>query len=283
MFAFITRKPFWVNFLAAIGLGLLIIFFLLQLLGWMTKHGEYLTVPKVKGKGTAEAIRLLESQGFEVVIQDSVYTDSLARGTVIKQLPEPNSTVKINRAVFITVNRYVPPMIAMPSLEGKSMNFAIDILRRSHLQLQDTLFRPDFMKGSVIEQQFQGVRISAGTKLQWGSAVTLVIGGGLQDENIPVPELLGLTYGQAKSQLDSMGITLSPVPDLSVRDTLAAFVYRQNPMRLNDEKQLNYIRPGMVMDLWLSREMIYLTDTTTQSIKTNAGQNNKSKGIKPKD
>ncbi len=283
MFTFITRKPFWVNLLAAAGLGLLLIFLMLQLLGWMTRHGEYLTVPKVKGKGTAEAIRLLEEKGFEVVIQDSVYTDTLARGTVIKQLPDPNSTVKINRAVFLTVNRYVPPMIVMPSLEGKSMNFAIDLLRRNHLELVDTLFRPDFMKGSVIEQQYRGVRITAGTKLQWGSGITLIIGSGLENEDMPVPELLGLTFSEAKMQLDSVGITLIPVPDLSVRDTLSAFIYKQNPPRYNDEHQLNYIKPGMVMDLWLSREMIYLNDTTALPNKTSKDENNKSKGTQRKD
>lgn len=283
MFTFITRKPFWVNLLAAAGLGLLLIFLMLQLLGWMTRHGEYLTVPKVKGKGTAEAIRLLEEKGFEVVIQDSVYTDTLARGTVIKQLPDPNSTVKINRAVFLTVNRYVPPMIVMPSLEGKSMNFAIDLLRRNHLELVDTLFRPDFMKGSVIEQQYRGVRITAGTKLQWGSGITLIIGSGLENEDMPVPELLGLTFSEAKMQLDSVGITLIPVPDLSVRDTLSAFIYKQNPPRYNDEHQLNYIKPGMVMDLWLSREMIYLNDTTALPNKTRKDENNKSKGTQRKD
>lgn len=283
MFTFITRKPFWVNLLAAGGLGLLLVFILLQLLGLMTRHGEYLTVPQVKGKGTAEAIRLLEEKGFEVVIQDSVYTDTLARGTVIKQLPDPNSTVKINRAVFLTVNRYVPPMIVMPPLEGKSMNFAIDLLRRSHLELADTLFRPDFMKGSVIEQQYRGVRITAGTKVQWGSRITLIVGSGLQDEEMPVPELLGLTFEEAKMQLDSVGITLIPVPDLSVRDTLSAFIYKQNPPRYNDEHQMNYIRPGMVMDLWLSREMIYLNDSTAVGPKNKKDENNKPKGTQRKD
>ena len=52
MFKFITNKPFWVNVLAAMALALLLIFMVLQLLGWITKHGEYLTVPAVKGKNT---------------------------------------------------------------------------------------------------------------------------------------------------------------------------------------------------------------------------------------
>ena len=116
MFKFITNKPFWVNLVAAIVIGLLVLFLVLKMLGWITRHGEYLKVPAVTGLKTDEAIKLLEKQGFEVYIQDSVFTDTAKRGIVLKQLPDPNATVKINRTVFITVNRYTPPMLEMPKL-----------------------------------------------------------------------------------------------------------------------------------------------------------------------
>ena len=64
MFKFITNKSIWVNLLAAISLAILMIFLLLQLLGWITKHGEYLTVPGVIGKDYNQSIALLESKGF---------------------------------------------------------------------------------------------------------------------------------------------------------------------------------------------------------------------------
>jgi hypothetical protein len=42
------------------------------------------------------------------------------------------------------------------------------------------------------------------------------------------------------------------VPDADVKDTLGAFVYRQNPDRFDYEKQLNHIRQGQIIDIWLS-------------------------------
>jgi eukaryotic-like serine/threonine-protein kinase len=263
MFKFLTNKPFWVNLLAAGLLGFLIIFILLQLLGWITRHGEYLTVPAVTGKNTQEAIKLLESKGFEVVIQDSVFTDTASRGAVLKQLPDASSTVKINRMVFITVNRYIPPMITMPSLEGKPLNFALDLLERSHLQLGDTIFKPDYMKGAVIEQLFNNNRIAAGAKVQWGSRITLVVSSGLGESTLMVPDLTGLTYADAKAQVDSLGLILNPVPDMEVRDTLNAFIYRQNPSRLDDDKKIRYVRSGMMMDVWLSPVMKQIDSTNT--------------------
>lgn len=261
MFKALTNRPFWVNLLAAAVLTFLLVFMLLQLLGWITKHGEYLTVPPVTGKTTQDAVKLLEGKGFDVMIQDSVYVDTAARGVVLKQLPDANATVKINRTVYLTVNRYTLPMIVMPSLEGKSLSYALGLMERSHLQLGDTIYRPHFMKGAVIEQQFQGSRIVPGTKLQWGSRITLVLGGGLDEQNILVPDLVGMTFGEARAQLDSLGILVNPVPNEEVKDTLAAFIYKQNPPHFDENNQLMYIRSGMVMDLWLSPVMIHLTDS----------------------
>jgi len=256
VFKFITNKPLWVNFLAAVILAFLLVFLALQLLGWITKHGEYLTVPSVNGKDTKQAIQILESKGFDVVIQDSVYNDLMPRGSVIKQLPDSNATVKINRTVYLTVNRYIPPMITMPQLVGKSLSFALDLLAKNHLELGDTSYKPDFMKGSIIEQHYNGAKVLPGAKLQWGSKISLIIAGGLNEEQMMVPDLTGLTFAQAKIQLELLGINIAGIiGDGEIKDTAAAFVYKQNPVPFDDEKKPLYIRPGQLMDLYISTIM----------------------------
>ena len=254
LFRYLTRQPFWVNLLAALLLVFLIGFLFLQSLSWFTNHGEYLKVPAVKGQNVDNAIKILESKGFDVVIQDSVYFDSIPKYTVIKQLPEPDATVKVNRTVFLTINRAAPPDVSMPKLEGLSFRFAYDLLQRNHLMLGDTIYRPDFMKGSILEQQYNGGRITAGTKIPWGAKITLIIGGGLQVEQIAVPELVGMTFADAKALLETKGITLASVIAMStVRDTASSFVYKQNPEKYDIDKVTPlYIRPGQTMDLWLS-------------------------------
>jgi beta-lactam-binding protein with PASTA domain len=208
------------------------------------------------GQKTEDAIKSLEKQGFDVQIQDSVFTDTAARGIVLKQLPDPNATVKINRTVFITVNRVIPPMIEMPKLEGQSLNFALDLLARNHLQLGDTVFRPDFQGGFVLEQQLNGTRIPEKAKVQWGSKITLVVGSGLGNEQIIVPDIVGMTFKDAKPFLEQNGIILGAViPDADVKDTANAFVYKTSPDHLDEEKRPQYIRSGQVMDLRLSATM----------------------------
>ena len=254
LFRYLTRQPFWMNLLVALLLVFLIGFLFLQSLSWFTHHGEYLKVPEVKGQNVDNAIKILESQGFDVVIQDSVYFDSIPRYTVIKQLPEPDATVKVNRTVYLTINRAAPPPVSVPKLEGLSLRFAIDLLRKNHLRLGDTINRPDFMKGSVLEQQYNGSRITAGAQVPWGARINLIIGGGLEIQQMLVPNLIGMTFVDARALLETKGITLASIIAMStVKDTASAYVYKQNPDRFDvDGTTPLYIRPGQTMDVWLS-------------------------------
>ena len=68
-----------------------------------------------------------------------------------------------------------------------------------------------------------------------------------------IPDLVGLSYHDAKAVLDSERIIVGAVvPDNDVTDNDNAFVYRQNPNRYDEEKRLNHIREGQTIDLWLS-------------------------------
>ncbi|MBL0146831.1 MAG: PASTA domain-containing protein [Chitinophagaceae bacterium] len=255
MFKFITNRPLWVNLFSGFSISYFISVSFLQTLSWMTKHGQYLTVPSVLNKKTNEAIKLLESKGFDVRIQDSVYTDTAANGIVLKQLPDANSTVKVNRTVFLTVNRVVPPLIDMPKLEGLSLGFALDMLQRNHLKLQDTIYKPDFMRGSIIEQQYNGVKIPEKAKLPWGSKITLIVGAGLEQRQMIVPDLIGMTYAEAKQYLADNGLTLAAtISDGPLVDSANAYVYEQNPKRFTEDNLPNYISSGQVMDLFIAAE-----------------------------
>ncbi len=130
------------------------------------------------------------------------------------------------------------------------------MLQRSHLRLEDTIFKPSFELGSVLEQQYKGVRIPEKAKLQWGSRITLVIGSGLGGQQMMVPSLLGMTFREAKAYLQESGLNLGAVlPRSNVRDTANAFVYKQNPERFDEEKKPRYIQSGQIMDVWISVEM----------------------------
>jgi eukaryotic-like serine/threonine-protein kinase len=264
VFKFITHRHFFVNLLVIIALTGLLIWGFLQMLGIITKHGEYLTVPSVLNKPTAASIKLLESKGFTVVVQDSVYTDTAKLGTVLKQFPEANSTVKVNRVVMLTVNRVTLPLVDMPNLIGKSQDYAMEIIKRSHLTLGDTIFVHHFMMGAVVKQSFKGGEVATASKIPWGSKIDLEIGSGLSDQQFLVPSLLGLTYKEAKAITEAKGIMLTyPIVDAGTKDTANAFVYKQNPPKSNEDGSPIYIRAGQLMDVYLNKEMKVAVDSAT--------------------
>ncbi len=254
MFSFVTKRGFFVNLLVAILVSALLLFLVLESLDFFTQHGKMKTIPDVVGKSYDEAVKVLEAQGFDVEVQDSIYYDSLPRLSVIKQFPIPEATVKINRTVFLTINRAIPPEVDMPQLEGLTFRSAEMVLRSLGLKTGDTTYRPDFARNSVLEQSFNGKRISAGSKIRMGSAIDLVLGQGVTETEMNVPDLFGLTFGEARIILEQSGLSIGaivPKAEIDLKDTANAFIYKQTPEVFNFEKKPNRIRSGMSIDVYL--------------------------------
>lgn len=264
----IFKKSLLVNFLLGIGIILLIVFAFLQTLNFWTNHGDYLRVPEVKGKSLQEATSILEKQGFDVIIQDSVFQETTAPLAVVKQFPDPDATVKVSRTVYLTINRASAPMIDMPNLVGMSFRTAELELRSKGLKLGDTSYVPDIAKNAVKDQTLGGNSIRPGTKIAMGSTISLVLGAGIGNEDIPVPDLFGMPYQEAMTLLEANGIDLGVVlPDNDLRDTVSGFVYWQNPTKFNDEGKTNRIRTGQMMDIRLSAVKPERTDSVPSPVK----------------
>jgi eukaryotic-like serine/threonine-protein kinase len=253
MLKVITHRPLWLNILTAVILAVALFALFILSLNLLTHHGRSRTVPLVVGKTFAEAQKILDHEGFDMVIQDSLYVDSLPPLAVIKQVPENDAVVKVNRTVYLTINRAVPPMIDMPNLIGYSFRNAQMNLSNAGLKLGDTIYKPDFAKNSVLEQLYNGDHIAPGSKIQMGSTVSLILGSGVGETQFNVPNLVGWTYRDAKAKLQDNGLNILVVQaDPSVKDSSAAYIYRQDPKRVDDEGKPLHIRTGQIISVWLS-------------------------------
>jgi beta-lactam-binding protein with PASTA domain len=254
MLKFITHRPLWLNILTGLLLALAIFFIFIFSLNWITHHNESKTVPSVVGKSYDEAKKILEKAGFEIEIQDSIYVDTAQPMRVVKQIPESEEIVKIDRTVYVTINRAVPPMVDIPSIVGYSFRSAEMEMKNRGIRV-DTVYKRDFAWNSVLEVRYNGEIIKPGEKIRMGSRVLFVLGNGNGDEKFIVPALVGMTFGQAKIRLEANGIGIGSVilnPD--VTDTLRAFIFKQDPERLGAENKFNYIRSGQLMNVWLQLE-----------------------------
>jgi beta-lactam-binding protein with PASTA domain len=252
MFKLLTHRPLLVNIIAGLLLAFAIFALCIFSLNWFTGHGQSATIPSVSGKKYEEAKQILRKAGFDYKIQDSVYIDSLPPLSVIKQIPDADDVVKSNRTVYLIINRSVPPLVEMPNLVGYSFRNAEMVLKSMDLKLGDTTFKPDFAKNAILEQLYNGSLITPGTKIRKGSRISLVMGDGVGNREFIVPIITGRTFAEVKEMLEEAGLGIGAIVlEGDVKDTMSAYVYRQNPERFDDEKRILRIRTGQLMDVWL--------------------------------
>ncbi len=250
MLKVVSKKPVWVNIALLIVVFVLLVLLFLQSLRFFTQHGVYLKVPDVSNRSMAEASQLLEEMGFEVMVQDSVYHDTIPPLTVVRQFPDADASVKVNRIVYLTVNRAVPPEIEMPNLVGMSIRSAEVELKTRGLKIGNISYKPDYAKNAVLEQLLDNRGIKPGTKIPMGSTIALVLGEGVGAEEIPVPDLFGMNFEEAVTFIEASGFVVGVVvPDVTPIDTASAFVFRQYPERFSPDGVINRLRRGQMIDI----------------------------------
>ena len=254
MFKWITHRSFGANLLAAIVLIALVAFVFFRSLGYLTKHGDTIQVPGVIHQNIRAANQMLSRGGFEAIVQDSAYVDSLPPFVVVDQKPKGGSVVKTGRRVYLTLNKSVPPLTAMPELVNYSFRSAQMTLETQRLKLGDTIYKPDIAKDAVLKQLYKGEAIKAGTMIPEGSAVTLVLGNGLGNVANQVPDLVGLNYLQATDLISASNLNIGVVlTSGEIYDTVNAYVFKQNPPVRDQSGTVNRIRSGASIDLWISQ------------------------------
>jgi beta-lactam-binding protein with PASTA domain len=265
----ITRKPLWVNMLAALGVVLLFVLIFFATLSWLTGHGKIQRVPSITGQNILAATKTLEAAGFEVIIQDSVFIDTLAKQAVVRQIPEAESIVKNGRTIYLTINRTVAPQVEMPNLAGFSVKSAEMYLISLGLRMGEISYRPDIARNAVLEQLLGDRAIAPGTKIPIGTVINFVLGSGEGMGDIEVPQLVGLTFEAGKMMLQTMNINLGAVVAVTpITDSAAAFIIRQSPAALSDSLDMsgfklpNKMKPGQLMDLFISNTAPAASDST---------------------
>jgi beta-lactam-binding protein with PASTA domain len=227
----ILKKPLWVNILVGIGAFLFFWVLIFFCLGLITGNGKTEKVPSVVGLDISTAEHNLTALGFVVVIQDSIYVDTLARTAVLRQSPDADEIVKKGRTVYLTINRVLAPQIEMPNLVGFSLQSAITYLKVLGLRVGSTTMQPDRNKNVILDQLVNGVRVAPGAKISSGTIIDLFVGDGTLSALVDVPDLTGLTVETARSLIESSGFVVGTLTSNSaIQDTASAFVIGQNPV-----------------------------------------------------
>lgn len=228
-FLYLKTETFRKNLIIAISsilAFLLAIFFILRI---YTRHGESLAVPSLKGMTVEKAVALLESQGLDYQI-DSVYQVDKPPGTVIEQDPDPNTNVKTNRTIYLTVITSMTPNVNLPDIVEKTFLEVQVILSNYGLKVGDTIYRPDIARDRVLDATFAGQSIRKGELIPKGSRINLILGDGQGSAEVDIPNLTGLTLSEAGLALNGMSLGLGTVSSQGiVKDSANAIIIRQMP------------------------------------------------------
>ena len=250
-FAYLGTKTFRTNLIIAIVSVIGFLFVIFYSLSIYTRHGEGIPVPKLKGLLVEDAVELLKSQGFRYEI-DSVYLIDKTPGMVVEQDPDPNTNVKQNRFIYLTIITRNAPDVNLPDIEGKSFLEARAVLNNFGLKVGDTSYVSDVAKDVVLEASFGGKKIPKGQKIAKGSKLDLVLGDGMGASEVDIPNLLGLNLSEAKMALMGSSLVLGNITyEGAITDSANIKISKQFPS-LSDS--ISKVSIGTPIDVVLSGE-----------------------------
>src|SRR5690606_35049055 len=173
-FQYLSTKTFRKNLIIAIVSVSALVFLIFFVLRNYTRHGEKIEVPNLKNKSIAEAVSVLEKQGFRYQV-DSVYQADTQPGIIIDQDPGAGSTVKDNRTIYLTMITLSPPVVNFPEIREMTFLEARAILGNYELNLGDTIYIPDIARDVVLDVKYGGEKLLAGQEIPKGSRISLVL------------------------------------------------------------------------------------------------------------
>ena len=253
-FQFIKSKYLWYQVAIAIVISLIIIWLLLVSLGWLTDHGKAVNVPVIKGLSLNKARALLDERGLDVEIMDSTFVLGTKPGMILEQDPKSGTPVKPGRKIYVSIQVFSPPLIKMPNVKDASLRQAMLILKTNSLNFGKVIYKPDYASNAVLYAELNGKQIDAGSKIQKGSYVNLIVANGLGSEEMPVPSLTGMTLEEARIILNENHISLGAIiyDNDAINDSTEAFIYRQTPDVYDELDNPTMIHMGQSIDIWLT-------------------------------
>jgi eukaryotic-like serine/threonine-protein kinase len=233
------------SLVALVGSCVLFLFFNF-LLPIVTHHGQFITVPNLQGISLEEVDAYLAQRNlrFEVTEEFS-YEPNYPPMAVLQQYPKAGARVKEGRKIYLTLNTKTPPKVKMPNLVDGSVRNAHVRLKSHGLLLGTIKYVPDVAQNAVLEQWHQGREIAPETLVTQGAKIDLVVGAGLGNKMVEVPQVVGMTLEEAKPLLLSVGIQVGNLAYQAVAQQVSGKILQQRP---NAGQQ---VRIGEHVDLWL--------------------------------
>ena len=242
-------KKILINLLIILGISVFLGFLFLKVyLPLYTNHGETVSVPDITGYEYEEATEFLEQSGLQYEVSvDSGFSMEMPPLAILKQIPEANSQVKNGRKIYLTLNARNAPLIKMPNLVNMPLKNVQEILANLGLERGDIIFVPDIGFNVVLEQRYRGVSVREGFEIPKGARVDLVVGDGMGNQLLLVPDLTGMDEEEAEFLILGSGLRVGNKNYSSTDSVAPGKVFLQSPPARTE------IKTGEAVDIWISK------------------------------
>ena len=176
---FLKSKTFLKQIILAVIALFVLTFIMLKWLKSSTNHGEFETVPELKGKSIKVAnIELKENNLVMEILDSSNYNPDYPKFSVIEQDPIAGEKVKENRKIYLTLNPSGYRKVLVPDLKERTFRQAKPTLEALGFKIGKLTYIDNIAKDMVLEMNFNGEKIKPGDMLPKTSKIDLVLGNG---------------------------------------------------------------------------------------------------------
>lgn len=225
-------KTLMIHLLIAAAIVVVLVLALNLYLRHYTQHGVEIEVPDITQLYLEEARITLEAEGLHIEVIDSTYSTKVPQGTIVEQTPLAGSKVKHGRTIYVIQNAQMRRPVVLPELRDISLRQAQATLASLGLQVDSIAYEPSTYRDIVLDIRMGDSIINAGTRLEEGSKVCLIVGRGQGTEQVTVPIVVGKSLSDARSWLLAHDLTAGlveydiPPTEENIQDYI---VYSQEP------------------------------------------------------
>lgn len=242
IYYFISSKIFLTDFAKMLGMIALALFMIFWLMTCFTRHGESLKVGNYVGKNMKQVEDLIDNDGFEYVVTDSIFRENFPPDMVLEQNPAPNSYVKTGRTIYLKITKAAGDLVLLPDLAGRDdLVSYTEALKTIGIRVGriDTIPDANLSDGTVVKIIVKGrdvyADISKGIRLPQGSQIDLAVTRRETNET-SVPNFIEngryLTAEEYGFIVESRELKIGQIiKDASVTDEHTAFISKIYPSK----------------------------------------------------
>ena len=183
-------------------------------------------IPDLEGLTLEEANQLSKSEGIEVVVADTIFTNDLNPNIVLEQFPSSGKEVKLGRSIKVKITQF-NQKIVVPSLLGKTLRAAEIQLDQEGIELDSIYysFSSKYPKGIVSWQS-----PTENDSIRKGFGVRIEVSNGLAPNDlVDVPDYQGIFLNEALKIIQEKGFFEGKIQYIENKKFLPNTVLNQSP------------------------------------------------------